>query len=208
MTVLTNDFILKRTKQSSLEEIHNLSLWGTKLTDVTAVKNLPNLQTCAFSVNSISSLQPFAACKKLTELFLRKNCISGLDQLFYLKDLKNLRVLWLSDNPIASTDNYRLFAIAALPQLTKLDQIDITDAERTEAKIMFPDPLAALNDAQNKAKKGPSPRGSARGSERPRSAAATPQQEAALAAIRTLLPFMSASELQSLKTTIQELKKQ
>ena len=198
---LTEEFILKKTNSKSLADIHNLSLWGQKLTDVTAIESIPHLKTCAFSVNSIDSLKPFESCKHLEELFLRKNNINGLDQLFYLQDLKNLKVLWLSDNPIASIDNYRLFTIATLPQLKKLDQIDITDDERSEAHIMFPNPKLYLEQ-----QKGPSPRN------RPTSAHAqqqtpTPQQQAALSAIETLLPFLSKSELQELRETVQKLKK-
>lgn len=191
---LTEEFILKKTKNSSLEDIHNLSLWGQNLTDVSEVKRIPNLETCAFSVNAIEDLKAFSPCKNLRELFLRKNKISGLEQLFNLVDLKNLRVLWLSDNPIATCDNYRLFTIALLPQLTKLDQIDITEEERKEAKIMFPDPLKALSDVS---KPSHSPRSHSPVIER-----VTPQQEAAYKAIQTLLPFMSKSELQALKASI------
>ena len=73
--ILTEEFVLKKTKNSSLEDIHNLSLWGQNLTDVTEVKRIPNLETCAFSVNAIDTLKPFACCKNLRELFLRKNKI-------------------------------------------------------------------------------------------------------------------------------------
>ena len=129
--------LAKSTKASSLEEIHNLNLWGMSLKDVSIIKSLPNVQSIALSVNKIKSLEPFSHCKRLRELFLRKNLISSLSDLYYLKDLQFLQVLWLSNNPITELENYRAFAIAILPHLTKLDEEDITEKERSEAIDLF-----------------------------------------------------------------------
>jgi len=57
----------------------------------------------------------------LRELYLRKNKIENLSEIEYLKDLKALQVLWLSGNPCADEDGYRLRVIAFLDNLTKLD---------------------------------------------------------------------------------------
>jgi Leucine-rich repeat (LRR) protein len=84
---------------------------------------MPQLEVLSLSVNEISSLEPFSACKNLVELYLRKNAIEDINQIMYLTELRNLRILWLSDNPIAHLPEYRLLVIGLLPWLEKLDNI-------------------------------------------------------------------------------------
>ena len=81
---------------------------------------------CVASVNDISSLEDFAFCTALEELYLRKNNISDLTQLCHLQDLPNLTVLWLSENPCAQLPDYRATVLRILPNLKKLDNIGIT----------------------------------------------------------------------------------
>ena len=42
-------------------------------------------------------------------------------QLKWLKACPKLKVLWLSENPCANFEHYRLFVIGTLPSLSKLD---------------------------------------------------------------------------------------
>lgn len=58
-----------------------------------------------------------------------------LSEISYLKHLKDLRVLWLSGNPCAEVDNYRLKVVSVLSQLDKLDDDDITPEEKTNAAL-------------------------------------------------------------------------
>ena len=131
---LTPELIIQRTKSDKFTTIKNLNLWGNDLEDVSAVKDLPNLEVLSLSVNHITTLKDFAACPKLTELYLRKNAISDLSEVQYLTPLKQLRVLWLWDNPCAETPNYRLIVIHHLPHLVKLDNTEITAEERETAR--------------------------------------------------------------------------
>ena len=76
---------------------------------------MPALEVLSLSVNKINTLKDVAHCPNLTELYLRRNEISNLSELKYLKDLGNLRVLWLGENPVASVPGYRLTVIKTLP---------------------------------------------------------------------------------------------
>lgn len=138
--VLTEQLLLSKVKAQSLSEIRNVNMWGKKLRDVSIIAQLSNVETIALSVNEVASLEPFGQCKNLRELFLRKNTVTELKELFFLRGVQQLRVLWLSDNPISTVEDYRLFTIAVLPQLTKLDEVDITAEEREQARTKFPDP--------------------------------------------------------------------
>lgn len=62
-------------------------------------------------------------CRQLSELYLRKNRIPSLAELFYLKGLPRLRVLWLAENPCcgACPHLYRMTVLRNLPHLQKLD---------------------------------------------------------------------------------------
>lgn len=85
------------------------------------VKDLPALEICSLSLNKISSLKYFIFSHNLTELYLRKNCISDIFEVRNLKNCQKLKVLWLWDNPIAQHPYYRQFIIKTLPGLAKLD---------------------------------------------------------------------------------------
>ena len=70
----------------------------------------------------------------LKELFLRKNKIESLREIHYLKNLPNLRVLWLWDNPLSNHPHYRLYIIKMLPKLQKLDNAAVSQEEKLAAK--------------------------------------------------------------------------
>lgn len=136
---LTAELICVKTKASNLESVKNLNLWGNEIDDVNIVKEMPNLEVLSLSVNKISSLKPFQYCKKLSELYLRKNLIQDLSELKYLQGLQSLKVLWLWDNPCADVPNYRELVISKLPNLVKLDNQAVTSEEKVQAsKIEMP----------------------------------------------------------------------
>lgn len=60
---------------------------------------------------------------KLKELYLRRNSITDLDEIQFLKDLPSLKVLWLSDNPCSQVPGYRSTILKNLPNIEKLDNI-------------------------------------------------------------------------------------
>lgn len=130
---LTLEMIVQRTRTDRLDSIKNLNLWGNDLDNVSVISELPNLEVLSLSVNRISTLRDFADCPRLTELYLRKNSIPDLSEVQHLAGLKQLRVLWLCDNPCADTPNYRLIVIRFLPHLLKLDNTEVTGEERAAA---------------------------------------------------------------------------
>jgi hypothetical protein len=197
-TALTESIVLKKSKATSLAEVHNLSLWGQRLSDVSIVARLPNVETIALSVNEVDSLEPFSHCPKLRELFLRKNKIGKLSELEYLKGLTELRVLWLTDNPLTEEPDYREITIAVLPGLTKLDEVDITPEEKADAKQKFPHGVPVKSAA---AAAAPPPRRPSPGP--PPAAFGDPAN--LLAAIRLLLQNVDTDGLKVLQSEIGQL---
>lgn len=127
---LTDGMVMRATKVSNIEEVEKVYFYHENLSDIAIVEYMMNLEIAYFTGNKIRTLKPFAKCSKLRELYIRYNQISTFEELNYLKELKNLRVLWMMNNPVAEQPNYREFIIKCLPQLTKLDDIEISDAER------------------------------------------------------------------------------
>jgi hypothetical protein len=133
---LTSDMIFQRLKTNKLDSIKNLNLWGHDLEDVSILNDLPNVEVLSLSVNKISTLKDFSNCKKLTELYLRKNLISNIAEVQYLVGLEKLRVLWLCDNPCANLPQYRPYIIHLLQNLEKLDNANVTPEEREASQNM------------------------------------------------------------------------
>ncbi|NWY75906.1 CU002 protein, partial [Erithacus rubecula] len=104
---------------------------------ISICRDLPNIEVITFSVNGISDLEPLHRCQKLSELYLRKNNICSLDELFYLKALPRLRVLWLAENPCCGPDphRYRMTVLRNLPSLQKLDNQAVTEEELSQALV-------------------------------------------------------------------------
>ena len=130
---LTSEYIRLRTKCDRIEGIKNLNLWGCDLEDISIIRDLPNLEVISLSINRIKTLRDFANLKLLRELYIRKNMVSDLNDVVYLKKCNNLRTLWLNENPLAENKNYRAFVIKNLPQIIKLDDIPISVDERNIA---------------------------------------------------------------------------
>jgi hypothetical protein len=131
--ILTEEMVFQRTKCNRMDLIRNLNLWGNDLSQIAALRHMPNLEVLSLSVNHIESLSDLRFCPKLTELYLRKNNISDLTEVAHLRTLRHLKVLWLSDNPCATLPQYRLYVLNQLPALVKLDSLDVTEEERRQA---------------------------------------------------------------------------
>ena len=103
MVALTENVILSKTRAENLGVVRNLNVWGSDLSDVSILSQLPNVEVLSLSVNKIASLKDFTKCQRLQELYLRKNDISSISDLHHISHIQSLRVLWLADNPVATT---------------------------------------------------------------------------------------------------------
>ena len=101
---------------------------------------MPGLEIISLSLNKISTLRDLTSCPNITEIYLRKNNISDLKEISHLTRLTRLRVLWLSHNPCAEHPFYRAYTIRTIPSLQKLDNAEVTAAEREQ--------VASLNFGQ------------------------------------------------------------
>ncbi|NXV37478.1 CU002 protein, partial [Rissa tridactyla] len=142
---LTRAAVLARAKAAALDGVRRLNCWCGNLptcsfclpVQISICRDLPNIEVITFSMNGISDLEPLNQCQNLSELYLRKNNIASLNELFYLKNLPRLRVLWLSENPCCGSDphRYRMTVLRNLPGLQKLDNQAVTEEELSQALV-------------------------------------------------------------------------
>ena len=129
--MLSENLALQKTKADKLSSIKNLNLWGAELSDVSLVAQMANLEVLALYVNHVTTLRDIAECKNLRELYLRRNDVASLGEVYYLTKLPNLTTLWLSDNPCSKDPNYRMFTVRCCPSLRQLDSIEVSAQERS-----------------------------------------------------------------------------
>ena len=70
MAILSENMVFSKTRTHDLRNVKQLNCWGSELTDVSLVRQMPFVQVLSLSVNAITSLEDFGACKNLQELYL------------------------------------------------------------------------------------------------------------------------------------------
>ncbi|TNN14820.1 Protein C21orf2 isoform 2 [Schistosoma japonicum] len=143
---LSSNLIMLRSRGENIQFITKLNLWGLKLKHVSMLKCMPNLKIINMSSNCLQSLESFATCLNLCELYLRNNHIKNINEVGHLKYLHKLEKLWLNGNPCCdyfkiydkndtiqcnnASMRYRCTVIRNLQRLVHLDQEEITSEER------------------------------------------------------------------------------
>lgn len=82
---------------SGMSNLQRVSLNNNKLTDISFLKNLVNVESLNLSKNSISDINALASMNKLNNIYLQDNKIIDID---VLGRLNNLKVINLSNNKI------------------------------------------------------------------------------------------------------------
>ena len=96
-----------------------------------------NLQWLDLQNNYLVKIHPsILAFKNLKTLYLQGNYINDLQELQLLQELPNLRNLSIHSNPLAYIKDFRLFIIALLPELRKIDTVLVTHKERDNAYFL------------------------------------------------------------------------
>ena len=81
---LTPELLLQKCKTDKLSSIKNLNLWGNDLDDLSILNQMNALEVLSLSLNKISTLKDVKTCYNLQELYLRKNEIADLEEVYYL----------------------------------------------------------------------------------------------------------------------------
>ncbi|KAK2949624.1 putative Cilia- and flagella-associated protein 410 [Blattamonas nauphoetae] len=138
--VLTESLIFQATHLDNLEQVKKINLWGRNIVDISVIEKLPNIEVVALSINKIQTLKPFRNCRNLRELYVRKNDITDYHEIDHLANLPSLTTVWLDENPCVQFPGYTDYVIAKLQHLEKLDNRDVTEEERQNAKKAIASP--------------------------------------------------------------------
>ena len=146
--ILTIDLILEIANNNNPKNIRALNLWENKLSDISILSEFSSLEIISLSVNQIKDISAFKKLKNVRELYLKDNEISDINQIENLKNSKKLEKLLLKHNPITNIINYRQKILEILPQLKKLDDIEVKQS-KINNNNNFNSPLAKKDSGQN-----------------------------------------------------------
>jgi Leucine-rich repeat (LRR) protein len=134
--------------REALEGICELSIDDSNLTDISTLKNLPNLEVLSLSRNKLTDISPLANLTELKELELDDNQITDV---ICLADLPRLHSLRLSRNKLKSLEGLKnlpnltvlqlrhnqLTDISALTNLESLEWLCLENNKLTDVDVLF-----------------------------------------------------------------------
>ncbi|KAJ8933887.1 hypothetical protein NQ314_013740 [Rhamnusium bicolor] len=115
--------ILHHNAIDNIEEKNNMDL-----------KTLCYIRSVDLSNNNLSSLKIFQIAENVENIDMSTNKISSLLELYYLKNLRYLSTLNLSNNPVSEIDFYFNVCLIMIKNLMKLDGEEITAEDRIKIK--------------------------------------------------------------------------
>ncbi|EDW27552.1 GL20213 [Drosophila persimilis] len=148
MVILTEQLVEAKSKVSDIRYAIRLNAWGSDLHDISILLRMPRLEVLALSLNKIRSLSSLQNCHRLKEVYLRRNEIQSFEELKHLRNAQGLRSLWMDENPCseAAGANYRACVLRMLPQVTKLDDVEVCESELKAAlqNVPYPAPKSTI----------------------------------------------------------------
>ncbi|GIL87407.1 hypothetical protein Vretifemale_15526, partial [Volvox reticuliferus] len=148
--------IYKISNLQAVENLDTLNISNNQLTHLDGLSCCKNLRTLIATHNHLATLESvehLAECKSLQTLDLQNNQLSDPAILDVLKQICDLRCLYLKGNPVVSNiRNYRKVIITSIPTLTYLDDRPVFDNERKIAEAWLEGGLEAERAMRNKLK--------------------------------------------------------
>ncbi|XP_015442114.2 dynein regulatory complex subunit 3 [Pteropus alecto] len=146
---LDNNIIERIEGLENLTHLVWLDLSFNNIEAIEGLDTLVNLEDLSLFNNRISKIDSLDALVKLQVLSLGNNQISNMMNIIYLRRFKDLRSLGLSGNPMAETEDYRMFIWAYLPDLVYLDSRRIDEHMKEQAEIKHQYSIDELKHREN-----------------------------------------------------------
>ncbi|PNH10461.1 Leucine-rich repeat-containing protein ODA7 [Tetrabaena socialis] len=126
--------IWKISNLEALENLDTINISNNQLTSLEGLACCKALRTLIATHNhlaTLESVQALAGCQALQTVDLQSNELTDPGIVDVLKQIPDLRCLYLKGNPVVSNiKNYRKALIASIPSLTYLDDRPVSDTER------------------------------------------------------------------------------
>ncbi|XP_062359379.1 dynein regulatory complex subunit 3 [Cinclus cinclus] len=145
---LDNNIIEKIEGLQSLVHLVWLDLSFNNIEVIEGLDTLVKLQDLSLYSNRISKIEHMDTLQELQIFSIGKNNLTLLEDVVYLRRLKSLRTLNLSENPFCSEEHYMLFVVAHLPSLVYLDFKLVRDSTRKTASLKYQDLIKLLEQEE------------------------------------------------------------
>ena len=145
---LDNNLLEEITNLSHLKCLKWLDLSFNKIRRIQGLENLRKLEDLSLYCNKISLVEGLENCRNLQCLSLGNNRIDSLEQVIKLRQIRTLRMLTLSNNPIENNTEYRMTVLAYADSLHYLDYAMIDKNEKLAAKEQYHDELLDVEEKE------------------------------------------------------------
>ena len=147
MPPLTRENLKTYSRCDDISKITRLKAWAKDVDDVTIFNSYMskpiNIKVLNLSGNKISDVSPIAELTNIEELYLRKNKISDLDGLITcLNKLPKLTSLWIEDNKCVETSEKYTKLLKSLS--ANIKRINGKPREKIEEIYKSPSPVARV----------------------------------------------------------------
>lgn len=147
---LDNNFIEEINNIGHLVNLKWLDLSFNKIKKIQGLETLTQLEDLSLYSNKISVIEGLEKCTNLQCLSLGNNRIDSLEQIIRFRQLKSLRMLTLSDNPISNNNvDYRNYVMAYVDTIKYLDYALIDPVLREKARNDCHDELVDIIEKES-----------------------------------------------------------
>ena len=146
---LDNNLLEDIVNLGHLKQLKWLDLSFNKIRKIQGLENLSKLEDLSLYCNKISVIEGLESCQNLQCLSLGNNCIDSLDQVIKLRQIRSLKMLTLSSNPVEKNKEYRMTVLAYTDNLHYLDYAMVDKNERLAAKEHYHDDLLDVKERES-----------------------------------------------------------
>lgn len=146
---LDNNLLEEILNLGHLKALKWLDLSFNKIRKIQGLENLEKLEDLSLYCNKISVIEGLESCQNLQCLSLGNNRIDSLDEVIRLRQIRSLKMLTLSNNPIEKDTEYRMTVLAYTDNLQYLDYAMIDKNERLAAKERYQVDLLDLKQRES-----------------------------------------------------------
>lgn len=146
---LDNNHIKEIINLDHLVNLKWLDLSFNHIEKIQGLKSLKQLEDLSLYSNNISIIEGLDSCVSLQCLSLGNNKIKLLEQVIRLRQLRNLRMLTLSGNPICNEPEYKMTVLAYVDALSYLDYALVDSSEIANAKEQYHDELLDIEEKES-----------------------------------------------------------
>jgi Leucine-rich repeat (LRR) protein len=146
---LDNNQIKEIVNLDHLVNLKWLDLSFNNIEKIQGLKSLKQLEDLSLYSNNISIIEGLDSCVSLQCISLGNNKIKLLEQVIRLRQLRNLRMLTLSGNPICNEPEYKMTVLAYVDALSYLDYALVDSSEIANAKEQYHDELLDIEEKES-----------------------------------------------------------